>query len=230
MVETFSIVHKKNHSHVVMDGTADELVEWLKLQPDVSGYEVLTSENRYCFPVRKFLNQHTIPKNLVPKYYTMDQKTEDLVPNGKHLANGMKVLIANPDFRERPEELGNESRRTPSDWLKDKILMRNRWCTVTHVEIASHTNTVQFVGVYDDGTKRQWVMGVGHAWLVKKDSIPDPVLAEEKEAERYNSIYRIVEDALDALDQHTCSSCYGPGPDLGQLAEETAKKILGTLG
>jgi len=235
-LKSFSVVHKTGESITSpFTGTADAVVNWLKKCSDVSKYQVFDAyapTGMQYLSVSDFLRQNIIPEiysQVVPKYYAMDPETEDMLPDGGRLMDGMKVLIADPDCREHLQALSAEP---PVEWLRDKIMERNRWCTVSHLKLTNHNNTVAFIAIYEDGTKRQYRMGLEYAWLVKLDSIPDPVLAEEKEAERYNKIYEIVIAAFDKHDDHCCMRCNGgkDAPSNESLAVEATKAILGALG
>lgn len=102
-------------------------------------------------------------QEFVPKYFVMDPDTHIILSNGRKLRNGMVVLIEDPDKRERPD--AEELR----DWEKDRLLVNNRWATVTEVSTDDHT--VRFIALYEDGTRRQRALGIHLAWLVKRDSL-----------------------------------------------------------
>lgn len=108
--------------------------------------------------------------NIVPKDYIMDPVTEDLY-YGDELDDGMVVLV-------------EQGYRNDEDFptLYRRLLMTNRWCTVTKARQAMDgmggeevVKTVHFVGLYSDGTKefRSYPPGVG--WLVK---IPETTKGE----------------------------------------------------
>jgi hypothetical protein len=101
----------------------------------------------------------------VDKYEEMNPETEDLLFDGRQLRNGMKVL---PDITYRADIVHMSSSR-----IRDKAMLRNRWCTVDNLEIRNDINMVSFVGVYEDGTKRKHEHNIDIAWVVKKDSIPE---------------------------------------------------------
>lgn len=211
-------------------GDAPAIIQWLKGRSNVSMYHIwVGSLNRYL-PVSEFIQQYGTPnvRNCVRKYYTLDNKTEDILPNGRHLADGMVVMIEDPDCRERPEEVGKEVRGTDTDWLLNRVLLNNRWCTVSHAEIINGGETVQFVGIYEDGTKRSRSMGINKAWLVKIDTIRD---SENQMTDRYNSVHNVVKDAFDKHGEYCCTICNGGEgePSFESLVEETTKKVLGLL-
>lgn len=230
MAEQFSVI-RRYHADLtaLFEGNADSVVQWLITQPDVSGYEVYSPALRAYQSVDEFLRAHVIHefyKDLVPKFYQMDPKTEDLLYDGTSLADGMVILIATSDERSSLDDLNEE-------WRKDKALATNRWCKVSNLRVLKRTKlmdarsaTVSFIAVYEDGTKRKREYPVGESWFVKIDSIPDPVVAEEKDAEKYNKIYRLVKAAVDAaeLRGHSPSAING-----AELAEEATKQILGIV-
>lgn len=119
----------------------------------------------------------------VEKYYVMDPKTEDLLFDGYKIKNGMYVLIESHGMR---EDMGAELGQDQMYLAR----MNNRWCMVA--ELSFTETMVQFIGVYDDGTKMKRNVNIEHAWFVNIDSIPKQddskpldhviVLATENEA------------------------------------------------
>lgn len=113
-----------------------------------------------------------IATEFVSKYYEMNPETDELVPNGHGLKEGMIVLFDNSDLRE-------DSRHTPSALLETVLYSsreKNRWCSVTNLEYEGEQ--MSFIGVYEDGISRRREFDVKEAWLVKKDSIPSNPLFE----------------------------------------------------
>lgn len=108
----------------------------------------------------------TIPSEIVSKFYEMDPQTDDLLPNGWRLKNGMVVLSEARLLREDVDKLSEDS----SLYWWDKAKERNRWATVS--DLSYQGDIVSFVATYADGTKRQRMYSCGYAWLVKLDSIP----------------------------------------------------------
>ena len=125
-----------------------------------------------------------IPSEIVPKYYRMNPKTDDMVMGGKDLADGMVVLVEDPNLRYDPKLPDMD------DWEIDRLNMRNRWCRVHNVHVVG--NAVHFVGAYADGTKRKSQVTLTYSWLFKIDSIPDSI---QFTADRYRNISTMV-DAL----------------------------------
>jgi hypothetical protein len=206
---------EKSGDTTLYTGDKDEIVAWLMNQADVKQYAIRQEGSAIRLTAGQFLANIV---NVVPKYYQMDPETEDLLPNGSSLANGMKVLLADPDERGRPEKT--------EDWELDRALERNRWCTITDLKIKGQL--VIFVAVYADGTKRKRKSYLHHSWLVKIDSITDSMV---KATKRYNDILDIVKEGFDKHDEYCCTNCYGgsDAPSNEDLAEEITKKILGSL-
>lgn len=204
MTSDFSVVFKFNRkAPAVFQGTADHVVQWLKEQTDVQGYEIFSTDDLEYFTVADFLKEYGALKNLVPKYYVLNPETEDMLPSGRVLKNGMKVLVEDPDRRQRPENF------TKGDWARDWILVENRWCTVTHFTFTDRN--VQFIAVYDDGTKRQRKVPADCAWIVKKDSV-------KAVNDKHDAVRAILEKVYNAAEEHSI-------PDF----EKLTKKILGLL-
>lgn len=106
----------------------------------------------------------------VSKYYEMNPETDELVPNGHGLKEGMVVLFDNCLLRNEPR---NEN--TPKSLLEENIYKtreKNRWCAVKDLEYEGEQ--MSFIGVYEDGTTRRREFDVKEAWLVKKCSVPEP--------------------------------------------------------
>jgi hypothetical protein len=156
-------------------------------------------------------------QNIVAKYYQMDPETEDMLPNGGAIKNGMVVLIADPNNRFAVKE-------TDLDWEMDRILERNRWATVSHV--ISDGTTVVFIAEYEDGTKKQRMMGFKSAWLVKKASMP----SDEKTAVLRSKVFMFVKSALmvkqemDVNEEDKCSPL-----SVSRIADQTAGDIMDLL-
>jgi hypothetical protein len=112
----------------------------------------------------------------VPKYYTMDPATEDLLFDGTHLRTGMIVLYEN-DLERVDIERIKESMRPVEQSMADKW---NRWCRVDNPKV--NEGSLEFVGVYGDGTKRKFNVDVDKAWFVKKSTIsPNTWTVSEEE-------------------------------------------------
>ncbi len=119
----------------------------------------------------------------VPQTYTMDPETEDLLPSGEMLREGMVVLIESWQWR-------YDIDRELTDRSFNLALQRNRWCTVTQIKRNELGNHFKFVGVYEDGTKRVREIPTGVAWLVKLDSIPPHIT----ESGKYEAVFAILAD------------------------------------
>lgn len=84
----------------------------------------------------------------VPKDYVANSETETIL-YGEQLRNGMKVLVARSSER--------------------NITYSSAWCTVSNVRGAG---TIDFVGLYEDGSLYPRSYGFTTPWIVKLDSIP----------------------------------------------------------
>jgi hypothetical protein len=153
--------------------------------------------------------------NFVPKFYKMNPKTEDLLPGSGQLVNGMVVLIADPDMRERPEN-------GESDWVFNRLTERNRWCTVTNFEITNKKyceTGYQFIGVYADGTKVIRMGNLSSAWIVKLDSIADAIKAQ---GDRHRNVHTIVTELLKSTPPDDIDS-------FNEQVDEITKQLLKVL-
>lgn len=107
---------------------------------------------------------------LVERFYVMNPETEDVLPTGEQLRNGMIVLIesaeskAGLEYAIEPVKLAN-ARKT------------NRWCEVSELRIWPNSQ-ITFIGIYADGVKCQRTAPVRDAWLVTIDSVPDAVTSD----------------------------------------------------
>ena len=106
------------------------------------------------------------PEGLVPLDYVMDPKTEDVV-YGDELRDGDIVLI----------ESGLVRYSIPKNWAevreyeRVKILENSRWCVITKLRrIPSYggsNSILNFIGVYEDGTKMSRSFSEAYAWFRK---------------------------------------------------------------
>lgn len=99
--------------------------------------------------------------------FKMDPQTEDLVPSGDGLENGMVVLV--DDFRHGP--LGKEY---------DK---NNNWCLVTHLEHSHPRNPelINFIAVYQDGHKMRRTYNRSYSWYYKLNTDGDALLLDPED-------------------------------------------------
>lgn len=93
---------------------------------------------------------------------------EETILWGDEVKEDMVVLIADPLFRE------NETRISLADeqelsYTQPRYDEQNRWCRVT--KLRARGDIIAFVGVYADGTMRTRTYNVGHAWIVKNESV-----------------------------------------------------------
>jgi hypothetical protein len=219
MKDNFVVVLKDNKNtpgtpassvSAVFEGSPTEIIAWMMTRLDVSIYEIFDPEDRQYLSVKNFITAHNVLK-FVPKYYRMNPKTDELIPNGSGLKNGMRVLIEEPNKRvNTDEDLDN--------WEEDRALESNRWCTVEALQV--DPTGVSFVGVYDDGTKRSRRCAGSHAWLVRKDSIP----GENAKTEQLNTI--IVSAMAAAINiNNSDRSTKSKELELGKKVVEAVKKI-----
>lgn len=198
-------------------GTKNEVYVWLSENmygPD--GFEVYDTENDTAQDARGFLEDNN---PFVPKFYRMNPKTDDLIPNGKYLMNGMRVLVDSSKQRmNRDSEL--------SDWQEDRALEVNRWCTVGALEMIG--DSVRFIGVYDDGSKRMRSYTVDQAWLVKIDSVRE---SANIHTEKFSKVRRLVSDAVmfGAEEEISIRTVGGSSEELNRGIDELTKKLLGLL-
>jgi hypothetical protein len=194
-------------------GTKEEVYDWLSKNtygPD--GFEVYETESNTAQDARKFLEENN---PFTPKFYRMNPETEELLPNGRHLANGMKVLIESPAHRMRVSD-------DLTDWQEDRALENNQWCTIGALEVVG--DMIRFIGVYNDGSKRIRTFQAFEAWLVKTDSIRE---VEDRKAQ----VHTLVSDAMS---EAVLIMEHGKTPReralrAGLKAEETTKQILELL-
>lgn len=104
------------------------------------------------------------------KYRDMQPETEDLLIDGRHLQNGMVVLIEAASIRADMSIVASTILSNPADLNRAKVF--NRWCEVSDVKIDNAFGVVSFVATYPDGTKRKRNEPIDLAWFVKLDSLP----------------------------------------------------------
>jgi hypothetical protein len=241
----------ESNKHIHFEGTRNEVAAWLRgkdTDPNQT-FEVYCPETLVYYSVSEILaltpgtaNKGTwnpeweksfgladvrpfvppVIATMVPKYFVMNPETDDLLPDGLHLRDGMKVLIENPGIRfevvgwERGEKM-------------DHLLKWNRWCTVSHVATYPNSNGdyIHFVGTYDDGTKRRLAALHSEAWYVKKDSIPDPVVDEEAEDKLYEKINFLLKDLI--ADASHVTKKDNPVKFLTELVTKATIEIMDTF-
>jgi hypothetical protein len=102
-------------------------------------------------------------EDFVDQFYDMDPLIEDVLFDGRFVQNGMVILPENPMNRQDLKHMDPGSR--------NRALLDNRWCRATQVSITGEF--LEFIAVYEDGTKRKRTVPVERAWLVKYDSVPE---------------------------------------------------------
>jgi hypothetical protein len=136
------------------------------------------------------IEQTKLMNQFVPQFYEMDPLSEELLPDGTFLVDGMEVLIENPNLRQDvlsiiKAETFNSIDSSDTIYTKiperhEKALRNNRWCVISHVE--HHGGETSFVAEYLDGTKKKRVMKTALAWIVKIGSVPVPFQKERDAA------------------------------------------------
>lgn len=108
-----------------------------------------------------------IPSSLIISDY-LTGPDEDILPSGRHLKEGMIVLIELPSLRrydgQSVAEMPREERRS--------ILAEARWCRVSQLDLITTLHHVKFTGIYCDGSKVRRMYAAHAAWIVKTYSIP----------------------------------------------------------
>lgn len=101
---------------------------------------------------------------LVDKFYEMNPLLEDLI-KGHLLQNGMRILISDPRFR---SDLAYPESFYTNEAFREAALRWNRWMTVTELDTEYlEAGLVSFIGLYDDGTKKDFILATLHGWFVK---------------------------------------------------------------
>lgn len=157
--------------------------------------------------------------SFVVKYFEMNRETDDLLANGRSLQNGMKVLVENDNYRVNPDKISGPS-------AMSEALRWNRWMVVSSLEFNKLENTVNFVGTYEDGTKKQYICDLSTAWFVKKDSVPKqielPASGDIQEGTLEARIFEVVKAAMLKQD----SALYHGAPfDILEAAKALTKQI-----
>lgn len=126
------------------------------------------------------------------KYHEMDPMSEELLPDGTHLRDGMQVIIERSASREDLDTIHDSASKL------ENALRYNRWCTVSDIE---HRNSeTSFIGEYEDGTKRKILAHTISAWYVKIGSVPIPFLKENEQIFRwvYSALLEGGDNPIDA--------------------------------
>lgn len=227
-VDQFTVVLIGPPKSPIFSGSEQEIYLWLSKRSVVSlqEYGVNHEQTKHYESAAFFMQrvergmgcdthhkQRLIPESLVPKFYVMDPKTEDLL-RGSALANGMVVLREGPEDRVRLNDL-------TEDYKMVRALENNRWCTVSEVRRDKNASQlIHFTGVYEDGTKRSRSCNENSGWFVEIASI---AASASLATERYNVIESALGDYVvmreDAMNN----------AELTEAAESTIKKILDQL-
>lgn len=217
-IETHLAVVSKIYPEIAatFEGTEQAVFDWLSSRAyPLDDYQVYDVNGKSYQDALEFLSSY---KDLmfVPKFYRMNPKTEDLLPNGAYLTNGMKVLIA--DSKQRID-ISRELR----DWEEDRALENNRWCTVGGLEVGEPI--VRFIAVYEDGSKRMRSIESGTPWLVEIDSVRD---SANLHTDRYQAVFDAVKVSLAKHEELVSRHDY-PADAIYNHIEETTKALLGLL-
>lgn len=155
-----------------------------------------------------------IPDDWESKFYVMDPLTEVVIFDGTELVEGMVVLIDRTDSREDlPENLD-----TMKPAQLDTARWNNRWCRVSRIDIRDHN--VSFFATYADHTVKKRIVRADYAWLVKIDSLPDPM------REKHDEIYRLVYQGLQYQDSLAGDLNPDPGDSITNRAGNITDEIL----
>ena len=105
------------------------------------------------------------PEGLVPLDYVMDPKTEDVV-YGDELRDGDVVLIESGLRYSIPKNWAEVC-----EYDRVKILENSRWCVITKLRrlpgYEGSNSVLNFIGVYEDGTKMSRSFSESYAWFRK---------------------------------------------------------------
>lgn len=199
-----------NVSGIIEADDKDFVLAWL--YQNNGDYEIYDSEVKKYFSIEEFRSEIS---EFVPKFYRMNPKTEDLLPNGRHLRNGMMVLVG--DSKKR---INNDHQLT--DWELERAFHNNRWCTVGALEFYDGDVEVRFIGTYEDGSKLMRACTINTPWLVKKDSIRE---IEDKQAKVRGLVETAMIDFVGLMVNGSLSADE-TGRRAEQKAEDVANKIM----
>lgn len=151
-----------------------------------------------------------IQYGFVDKFYEMNPLSEDLI-KGHQLEDGMRVLIADPRFR---PDLAYPIYFYTNMAFREGALRWNRWMTVTEFDgDLAESGLVSFIGLYDDGTKKDFILSSLHGWFVKINGVSDEMLEaalvklrdtdpEDLTTENVHNVPKDVEDFTLGIQQH----------------------------
>ena len=130
--------------------------------------------------------------DMFSKWYEMNPETEDLLFDGNELAEGMVVLVEDPNRR-----IDIEGSMTPEHFYEARKW--NRWFMISRLDRTPNGMRLSFLGTYEDGTKFKFDdVNKNHGWLCKHgvnvfgqiamdkvDEIPPAQFARQYENEHY---------------------------------------------
>lgn len=94
------------------------------------------------------------------KYYEMNPAADDLLADGSMLENDMIVLIEDPSFKGDLKNMHQPDENY-------KLRKWNRWVKVSEFEYDEDSDTITFIGIYHDSTKKKITTSADHSWYVK---------------------------------------------------------------
>jgi hypothetical protein len=179
----------------LFEGSRIETLTWINGYTENKFIKIRNSRTGQLFTASEFVSRYEPEERepvseFVKKYYRMNPETEDLLFDGTHLKNGMKVLCAN--YHSRIDFEGGEEEKRRLTPIQQEVLFRNhRWFTISHLK--EEGDNIMFVATYDDGTKSKQIVKIVHAWYVKKDSIP---MVDGRDSAKLDEVGDVVREAI----------------------------------
>lgn len=134
---------------------------------------------------------------LVDQTFRMNPDTEDMIPDARHLKDGMVVLLEDAS---EYAVIHYRYKMFFDQWPKAMVV--NRWCTVSEIRMSQVKRAVYFTGTYSDGSKNRREAPMDAAWYVKLDSMEPPVDKNAATPELIESTAIVIETAIAAVDLH----------------------------
>ena len=150
---------------------------------------------------------------IVDADFKMDPETEELIPNGTMLKEGMEIISYHRDLLVDIRSINSEKHE--EEFVE--LLVNNRWCTIEKLKIEG--DEVKFVAIYADGPRILRQVHIGYPWIAKKSFATPP----KSDSVKYEAVLAKVLDAmLWQKDSHSgCSTPY---------ANKIAEQILEIFG
>lgn len=136
--------------------------------------------------LKAFQEEKILPLAFVEQNYEMNPETEELLKDGSYLRDGMIILDAQPN--RRASTTRDEEGEIPN-WIRERILERNRWFVISDVDISTKYGTVQFTSTFADGRRRRSERPLNIAWLVKSKTAP--------KHKRFAAVLELVNQAME---------------------------------